>query len=192
LLIIALLAAASPSQAQVPPKRPNVVVIVADDMGSADMGAFGSEIPTPNLDALAKDGMRFTNFYTHATCSPTRSILLTGVDNHLNGLGSMTEWTAPNQRGVPGYEGTLNQRFATLPQLLQDAGYHTYMVGKRHLGKQPDLIPRARGFERDFALLDGGGSYWGDMLNVTAVSPKLVFTEDGRYLTRLPKNYYAT
>ena len=155
-------------------------------MGFADMGAFGSEINTPNLDSLAKDGLRFTNFYTHASCSPTRSILLSGVDNHLNGLGNMTEWTAPNQRGVPGYEGTLNQRFATLPQLLQGAGYHTYMVGKWHLGKQPDQIPRARGFERDFSLLDGGGSYWGDMLNVTAVSPKLVFTEDGRYLTRLP------
>ncbi|MCK7481109.1 MAG: sulfatase-like hydrolase/transferase [Candidatus Moduliflexus flocculans] len=104
----------------------------------------------------------------------------------------MTEWTAPNQRGVPGYEGTLNKRFATLPQLLQGAGYHTYMVGKWHLGKQPDQIPRARGFERDFSLLDGGGSYWGDMKNVTAVSPKLVFTEDGRYLTRLPDDYYAT
>ena len=154
------------------PRRPNIVLILADDMGYADMGAFGSEIPTPNLDALARDGMRFTNFYTHASCSPTRSMMLSGVDTHLNGLGNMTEWTAPNQRGVPGYEGTLNKRFATLPQLLQGAGYHTYMVGKWHLGKQPDQIPRARGFERDFSLLDGGGSYWGDMLNVTAVSPK--------------------
>jgi arylsulfatase len=174
------------------PRRPNIVVILADDMGFADMGAFGSEIRTPNLDSLARDGVRFTNFYTHATCSPTRSIVLTGVDNHLNGLGNMDEWTAPNQRGVPGYEGYLNNRFATLPQLLQGAGYHTYMVGKWHLGKQPDQIPRARGFERDFTLLDGGGSYWGDMKNVTAVAPKLVFTEDGRYLTRLPPDYYAT
>jgi len=189
---LATLAAPAVALAADAPKRPNIVFILADDMGFADMGAFGSEIRTPNLDALAKDGVRFTNFYTHATCSPTRSILLTGVDNHLNGLGNMTEWTAPNQRGVPGYEGTLNQRFATLPQLLQGAGYHTYMVGKWHLGKQPDQIPRARGFERDFALLDGGGSYWGDMNNVTAVSPKLVFTEDGRYLTKLPEDYYAT
>jgi arylsulfatase A-like enzyme len=173
------------------PRRPNIVFIVADDMGFADMGAFGSEINTPNLDALAKDGVRFTNFYTHASCSPTRSMLLSGVDTHLNGLGNMDEWTAPNQRGVPGYEGYLNKRVTTLPQLLKDVGYHTYMVGKWHLGKSPDLIPAARGFERDFTLLDGGGSYW-DMTNLTAASPKLVFTEDGRYLTGLPTDYYAT
>jgi len=173
------------------PRRPNIVIILADDMGFADMGAFGSEIKTPNLDALAKDGVRFTNFYTHASCSPTRSMLLSGVDTHLNGLGNMDEWTAPNQSGVPGYEGYLNKQVLTLPQLLKDAGYHTYMAGKWHLGKAPDQIPAARGFERDFTLLDGGGSYW-DMSNVTAASPRLVFTEDGRYLTKLPKDYYAT
>jgi arylsulfatase len=189
--LLLMLALPAPALAADAPRRPNIVFIIADDMGFGDMGAFGSEIKTPNLDSLAKDGVRFTNFYTHASCSPTRSMLLSGVDTHLNGLGNMTEWIAPNQRGVPGYEGTLNQRVATLPQLLQGAGYHTYMVGKWHLGKQPDLIPAARGFERDFALLDGGGSYW-DMNNVTATSPKLVFTEDGRYLTRLPDDYYAT
>jgi arylsulfatase A-like enzyme len=172
-------------------QRPNIVIILADDMGFSDMGSFGGEIRTPNLDALANEGVRFTNFYTHASCSPTRSMLLSGVDTHLNGLGNMDEWTAPNQRGVPGYEGYLNDRVATLPQLLRDAGYHTYMVGKWHLGKQPDQIPAARGFERDFSLLDGAGSYW-DMTNFTAASPRSVFTEDGRYLKALPKNYYAT
>jgi arylsulfatase len=155
------------------------------------MGSFGSEIKTPNLDSLANDGVRFTNFYTHATCSPTRSILLTGVDAHLNGLGNMDEWAAPNQWGVDGYEGYLNNRVATLPQLLKEAGYHTYMVGKWHLGKQPDQIPAARGFERDFSLLDGAGSYW-DMTNFTGASPLSVFTEDGKYLTELPDDYYAT
>ena len=173
------------------PRRPNIVLILADDMGFADMGSFGSEINTPNLDSLAKAGLRFTNFYTHASCSPTRSMLLSGVDTHLNGLGNMDEWTAPNQRGMVGYEGYLNDRVATLPQLLKGAGYHTYMVGKWHLGKAPDQIPRARGFERDFTLLDGAGSYW-DMTNFTSASPKSVFTEDGRYLTKLPDDYYAT
>jgi arylsulfatase len=194
-IIICLLAAAlvAPTTAseQGAPRRPNIVVILGDDLGFADMGMFGSEIKTPNLDALAREGVRFTNFYTHASCSPTRSLLLSGVDTHLNGLGNMNEWTAPNQRGLAGYEGHLNTRVTTLPQLLKDSGYHTYMVGKWHLGKQPDLIPAARGFERDFSLLDGAGSYW-DMTNFTAMSPRSVYTEDGKYLTELPKDYYAT
>jgi len=187
----AALAAPAIATAADAPRRPNIVVILGDDMGFADMGSFGSEIRTPNLDALARDGVRFTNFYTHASCSPTRSVLLTGVDTHLNGLGNMDEWTAPNQRGAVGYEGYLNNRVVTLPQLLKDAGYHTYMVGKWHLGKAPEQIPAARGFERDFSLLDGAGSYW-DMTNFTGASPRSVFTEDGRYLTRLPEDYYAT
>jgi arylsulfatase A-like enzyme len=171
--------------------RPNIVIILADDMGFADMGSFGGEIDTPNLDALADEGVRFTQFYTHASCSPTRSIMLSGVDTHLNGLGNMAEWTAPNQMGQPGYEGYLNDTVVTFPELLKQSGYHTYMTGKWHLGKSPDKIPRARGFERDFSLLDGGGNYW-DMKNVIALEPKLVFTEDGEYLSELPEDYYAT
>jgi arylsulfatase A-like enzyme len=190
-LMVAALAAPAMAPAADAPRRPNIVVILGDDLGFADIGAFGSEIRTPNIDALANNGVRFTNFYTHASCSPTRSVLLSGVDTHQNGLGNMDEWTAPNQRGLPGYEGYLNNRVVTLPQLLRNAGYHTYMVGKWHLGKAPDQIPAARGFERDFSLLDGAGSYW-DMTNFTAASPQSVFTEDGRYLTRLPRDYYAT
>jgi arylsulfatase A-like enzyme len=189
--LMAILAFPAISLAADAPRRPNIVVILGDDLGFADLGAFGGEIRTPNLDSLAKEGVRFTNFYTHASCSPTRSMLLSGVDTHLNGLGNMDEWTAPNQSGVPGYEGYLNSRIATLPQLLKGAGYHTYMVGKWHLGKAPDQIPAARGFDRDFSLLDGAGSYW-DMTNFTAASPKSVFTEVGRYLTKLPEDYYAT
>jgi arylsulfatase A-like enzyme len=188
-LLAVLSGTTSPEHAQV--RRPNVVIILGDDLGYSDMGMFGSEFKTPNLDSLAKEGVRFTGFYTHATCSPTRSMLLSGVDTHVNGLGNMDEWAAPNQMGVPGYEGDLNDRVATLPELLKNAGYHTYMVGKWHLGKAPDKIPAARGFERDFSLLDGGGSYW-DMMSFTALSPRSLFTEDGRYLTKLPKDYYAT
>ena len=172
-------------------ERPNIVIILADDMGYSDMGSFGGEIKTPNLDALANEGVRFTQFYTHASCSPTRSTMLSGVDTHLNGLGNMDEWSAPNQVGQPGYEGYLNDSVATLPELLRQSGYHTYMTGKWHLGKSPDKIPAARGFERDFSLLDGGGNYW-NMTNVTALSPQLVFTEDGQYLSDLPEDYYAT
>lgn len=193
IIVVLMAAVVAPAIAfgQDAPRRPNIVVILGDDLGFADMGMFGGEIKTPNLDAIAREGVRFTNFYTHASCSPTRSLLLTGVDTHLNGLGNMDEWTAPNQVGLAGYEGYLNNRVATVPQLLKGAGYHTYMVGKWHLGKQPDQIPAARGFERDFSLLDGAGSYW-DMTNFTAASPLSTFTEDGKYLTALPKDYYAT
>ena len=193
LCIVGMVAAlAAPSIAVADsPRRPNIVVILGDDMGFADMGSFGSEIRTPNLDSLAKEGVRFTNFYTNPSCSPTRATLLSGVDTHRNGLGNMDEWTAPNQRGAVGYEGYLNNRVTTLPQVLKDAGYHTYMVGKWHLGKAPDQIPAARGFERDFTLLDGAGSYW-DMTNFTGAAPMSVFTEDGRYLKELPDDYYAT
>ncbi|MBP6414435.1 MAG: arylsulfatase [Bacteroidia bacterium] len=191
LLLLVQLAICQTSSNPSEKKRPNIVVILADDMGYSDIGMFGSEIKTPNIDAIASNGMRFTNFYTHASCSPSRSMLLSGVDTHLNGLGNMDEWTAPNQVGVEGYEGNLNNKIVTVPQLLKDAGYHTYMVGKWHLGKSPDKIPAARGFERDFALLDGMGSYW-DMTNMTALVPNSLFTEDGKYLTKLPKNYYAT
>jgi len=191
LLLIMQFAFSQSSQPQNKGKRPNIVIILADDMGYSDMGMFGSEIKTPNLDSLAFNGVRFTNFYTHATCSPSRSMLLSGVDTHLNGLGNMDEWTAPNQEGKVGYEGNLNDRVVTIPQMLKDAGYHTYMVGKWHMGKSPDKIPAARGFERDFSLLDGAGSYW-DMTNFTALTPKSLYTEDGKYLTKLPKKYYAT
>ncbi len=172
-------------------ERPNIVLILADDMGYADMGMFGGEIRTPNLDALAQQGVRFTDFYTSATCSPSRAMLLSGTDNHIAGLGNMDEVVAPNQEGVPGYEGVLNDRVVAFPQLLRDAGYHTYMVGKWHLGKEPDKIPAARGFERDFTLLQGGGSYVDDT-GLTARSPKSIFTQDGKYLTKLPRDYYAT
>ena len=118
----ALFSAGTPAQAEVQPKRPNVVIILGDDLGFADLGSFGSEIKTPNLDALAREGVRFSNFYTHASCSPTRSMLLSGVDTHLNGLGNMSEWTAPNQRGLVGYERYINKNVVTLPQLMTDAG----------------------------------------------------------------------
>jgi arylsulfatase len=166
-------------------------MIVADDLGFADLGAFGGEIRTPNLDALAEKGVRFTNFYTGPSCSPTRSMLLSGTDSHIAGLGNMDEWTAPNQRGVPGYEGVLNSQVVSFVNLLRGGGYHTYMTGKWHLGKQPEQIPAARGFERDFSMLDGAGSYH-DMTGLASSAPRSTFTEDGEYLTELPSDYYAT
>jgi len=172
-------------------ERPNFVIIVADDLGFSDVGAFGGEIRTPQLDNLARSGVRYTGFYVGPTCSPTRSMLMSGMDNHLAGMGNMYSLVAPNQMGEPGYEGVLSDRVAALPEILQANGYHTYMAGKWHLGKEPAHIPAARGFERDFTLLDGGGSYFSrDGLNRAAGTNQ--FTEDGQYLDELPGDYYAT
>ena len=163
--------------------RPNILMIVADDLGYGDLGAFGGEIDTPHIDTLAEAGARFTRFYTQVACSPTRSLLLTGVDNHLNGLGTMAEDLLPHHAGVPGYEGFLNDRVVTVAMLLRDAGYHTYMSGKWHLGLTPDTDPFRRGFEHTYALLDGGGNHFnGDGLN--ANRPRALYTVNGQVIER--------
>lgn len=156
----------SSDEAAAETKRPNIVYILADDLGYADIGINGSEIPTPNIDQLARDGMLLANFYTNMTCSPTRSMLMSGTDNHLAGLGVMSAPKRDDQKGQPGYEGYLNFRSATLPELLTDAGYNTYMVGKWHLSNGDDVAtgPHARGFKNVFASFDGaahlGGWDW--------------------------------
>jgi len=173
-------------------KRPNILLIVADDLGYSDLGSYGGEINTPVLDKLAQEGVRYTNFYVSPTCSVTRSMLLSGTDNHVAGLGNMGELNAPNQMGKPGYEGVLNKRVVTVASLLRDSGYHTYIAGKWHLGLKPDQSPHARGFERDFSLLVGGGSHFDDQWNIEWQIPKAPYTEDGRPLEKLPKGFYST
>ena len=173
-------------------KKPNILLIVADDMGYSDLGSYGGEIKTPVLDQLAQQGVRYTDFYVSPTCSVTRSMLLSGTDNHVAGLGNMGELLAPNQVGRPGYEGVLNKRVASVAELLRDNGYHTYMAGKWHLGLEPDEIPRARGFERDFSTLVGGGSHFNDGWNVEWQIPKMPYTEDGRPVKKLPEDFYST
>ncbi|MFT5133771.1 MAG: arylsulfatase A-like enzyme [Gammaproteobacteria bacterium] len=173
-----------------PPKKPNILLIVADDLGYTDLGVYGSEIDTPTLDALASGGTLLTNFHSGAVCSPTRSMLLSGTDNHLAGIGNMAEAMAPNQLGQPGYEGYLNFRVVSLPTLLKDANYHTYMAGKWHLGLEEETSPLARGFERSFALLNGGGGHFNDM-GVELTRKKVPYRED-KDLVALPDDFYST
>ncbi|BDB71479.1 arylsulfatase [Comamonas thiooxydans] len=166
-------------------KPPNVIVILADDMGFNDIEPFGQDaISTPNLNAMAQEGMRFTNFHVHATCSPTRAQLLTGVDNHLAGMGSMGEYRTPEMDKYPGnYIGSLNNRVKTIAEMLQEQGYSTFMAGKWHLGGKPEQLPKARGFQRSYVLVGPGGSHWDDN-GLLGVNPKLVFTEDDKPIAR--------
>ncbi len=170
-------------------RRPNVLLIVADDLAYSDLGAFGGEIGTPNLDALAREGVLLANFYAASTCSPTRAMLLSGVDNHVAGLGTMTDDHTPNQVGARGYETYLNFDVAALPELLQDAGYHTYMTGKWHLGMTPETSPAARGFERSFGLMNGGAGHFDDL--AIFGGGRAVF-RDGLDEVTLPEDFYST
>ncbi len=173
-------------------ERPNILMIVADDLGYSDLSCYGGEIRTPNIDAIAARGLKATSFYVAPSCSPTRSMLLSGIDNHVAGLGNMAEWVGPAQRGKPGYEGFLSPNVPSLANLLRDAGYHTYMAGKWHLGDQPEQWPAGRGFERDLSLLQGAGSHWSDMLGLLPTEPKVTYTRNGKRLENLPADYYSS
>ena len=153
-------------------------------MGFSDVGAFGSEVATPNIDALASDGLRFTNFHVGATCSPTRSLLLTGVDNHRNGLGNMHEFLSEEQKGQPGYEGYLNKKVVTIVNLIRDAGYSTYMSGKWHLGANKGYRPHDRGFDRTYALLDGAADNYSALSAGHVAGPTATFAADGEIVER--------
>ncbi|SDS64752.1 arylsulfatase [Halopseudomonas litoralis] len=169
--------------------RPNILLIVADDMGFSDPGAYGGEISTPNIDELAAEGLQFSNFNVAATCSPTRAMLLTGVTSHKVGMGNMKEIMADNQKGQPGYETWLNDQAVTFPALLQDAGYRTYMAGKWHLGSRPESLPNARGFDRSVALLESGADNWEAKHYLPAGTATWV--EDGQPI-KLPEDFYSS
>ncbi|HTE31114.1 MAG TPA: arylsulfatase, partial [Chryseolinea sp.] len=140
--------------------KPNILLIVADDLGYTDLGCYGGEIKTPNIDLLAKRGLQFTNFHTAPLCAPTRSMILSGNDNHVAGMGSMFPVTGTPREGKAGYEGHLTDRIVTVAQLLKDGGYQTFMTGKWHLGDEDPYIPYAKGFEKSFALLNGAANHF--------------------------------
>ncbi len=190
-IVVFLLAGhAFPTYGQALPDRSNILLIVVDDMGYSDVGAFGSEIRTPNIDSLAAAGVKFTDFYVGPTCSPTRSMLMSGNDNHLAGLGNMNEALSPNQVGKPGYEGYLNNRVASVATVLRDAGYHTYMTGKWHLGERPEHDPSKRGFEKSYTMLLGGASHFDDEWMMYAnYTP--IYREDG-VRVHVPRLFYST
>jgi arylsulfatase A-like enzyme len=163
--------------------RPNIIVILADDMGFSDIGCYGSEIPTPNLDALAAKGVRFSQFYNTGRCCPTRASLLTGLYAHQAGIGHMND-----DERLPGYRGFLTDNTVTLAEPLAQAGYLTAMTGKWHVGHDADQKPSARGFQRSLSM-PAGGVYYPDSkrcnlhLNGEPIGPRD---------ERLPKDWYSS
>jgi arylsulfatase A-like enzyme len=136
-------------------EHPNIILILADDMGYSDIGCYGSEISTPNIDKLSSEGLQMTQFYNASRSCPSRASLLTGLYQHEAGIGLMVD-----NMGYPGYEGYLNNRCVTLAEALKANGYHTYMSGKWHVGGDPNHRPKDRGFEHYFGLLDGASNYF--------------------------------
>lgn len=174
-------------------EKPNFLIVVADDLGFSDLGAFGGEIDTPNLDALATSGVRLTGFHTSPTCSPTRAMLLSGTDSHRAGLGTMAELIAPNQLGKEGHEGYLRPQVASLAELLRAAGYRTLLSGKWHLGLTPEQDPHARGFQSSFTLLQGAHNHFGgDATLDPATQPGVIYRENGQTLSSLPDDFYSS
>ena len=147
--------AGAAAAAQAPAKKPNIVVIMADDMGFSDIGCYGSEIETPHIDSIARKGVRFTHMYNTARCCPTRASLLTGLYSHQAGMGRMVE-----DLGKPGYRGFLNEQCVTLGEALRPAGYRTLMTGKWHVGERRPHWPVDRGFDRYYGLISGASNYF--------------------------------
>ncbi|MFQ3649443.1 MAG: arylsulfatase [Gemmataceae bacterium] len=174
LVVLAFFAA--PDQAA---SRPNIVILLADDMGFSDIGCYGSEIRTPHLDSLAEKGVRFTQFYNTARCCPTRASLLTGLYAHQAGVGHMV-----NDNGLPGYRGRLNDRCLTFAEVLRPAGYRTYLSGKWHVGEQKGSWPVDRGFDRCYSLISGGTNYW-------RLDKGRILARDSEAI-RPPENWYVT
>ncbi len=165
--------------------KPNILIIMADDMGYSDIGCFGSEIPTPNLDRLAREGVRLTQFYNCARCCPTRASLLTGLYSHQAGIGHMV-----NQRPLPGYQGYLNGRCVTLAEALRPAGYRAAMSGKWHVGEDRPHWPVDRGFERYFGLISGASNYFRlDKGRKMALDDQPFTPGDGFYMTEAITEY---
>ena len=171
--------------------RPNIVVLVADDWGFSDVGSFGGEISTPHIDALARNGVRFSNFHVAASCAPTRSMLLTGVDNHRNGVGNLKETMPPEHLGKPGYQGSLNANVVTVATLLQDSGYRTYITGKWNVGSERYNLPDKRGFDRSIVQGDTGSDNWDPTQRYLPHSAKVDWFENGKE-TAMPKEYYSS
>ncbi|MGB1685495.1 MAG: sulfatase-like hydrolase/transferase, partial [Pseudomonadales bacterium] len=170
--------------------RPNIVFLLADDLGYTDIAPYGSEVNTPTLSELANNGVKFTNYHTAANCAPARAMLLTGVSNHLAGVPNIPEMMSPTQKLQDNYQGVLGDNVVTIATLLEDSGYHTYLAGKWHLGSAPGKLPSQRGFERTVALMDSGADNWEQRPYLPIYDEANWFADGER--TQLPEDFYSS
>lgn len=193
-LSMAILIAAAPVaavRAQAPaPKKPNIVMIVVDDAALMDFGAFGGEARTPNIDRLARQGAMFTAYHSSPLCSPSRAMLLTGVDNHRAGVATIEEILPPSQKDKPGYGLQFAPGVWTVARRLKQEGYRTLMVGKWHLGHGPGALPNENGFDRSLALDASGADNWGPKPYMPYYDSAPWF-EDGKPV-KMPDRYYSS
>ena len=171
-------------------RAPNIVLLLADDLGFADLGAYGSEIQTPNIDRLAASGMRFSNFHVAASCAPTRAMLMTGLDSHTVGVANIPEAIPDEQSHAPAYQGVLDASVPTIAEMLQAAGYRTMMTGKWHLGLADGERPSQRGFDRALMLADTGADNWRQR-SYLPIYAQANWYEDGEPTT-LPDDFYSS
>lgn len=191
----------SPSHATDPKHSPpNIMIILADDLGFSDISAYGSEIKTPHIDSLLTQGKMLFNFHASSMCSPTRAQLMTGADNHLVGLGAMYETSKRQEKlvgadsprsllKIDGYSGHLTSNAYTLAEMLKQKDYYTFMVGKWHLGFEANQNPKARGFDQSYALLEGFDLHFKEQPK--NYSRNTQYTENGQKVS-LPDHYYST
>jgi len=180
------LAGANPFSGRAPGGKPNIVLIMADDMGFSDIGCYGGEVHTPNLDSLSAGGLRFTQFYNAARCCPTRASLMTGLYPHQAGIGHMV-----SDRGYPAYQGYLNDRCVTIAEALKLGGYRTLMSGKWHVGEDRPHWPTDRGFDKYFGLISGGANYF-DITKAKAKGVKRQMAVDDQPYKPPKEGFYIT
>ena len=185
-----VLAVPMASAAQDTASQPNVVIILVDDSALMDFGVYGGEAQTPHIDALAERGAMFTQYRTSPLCSPTRAMLLTGLDNHLTGVATIPEILPEEQKGAPGYSMALESGVLTIADRLRDVGYRTLMSGKWHMGERVEEMPQVHGFDRSFALAASGADNWEDKSYIPYYADAPWF-EDGREAD-LPDDLYSS
>jgi arylsulfatase/uncharacterized sulfatase len=189
-LIFAALVTPTVTSAQDDADQPNVVIILVDDSALMDFGVYGGEAQTPHIDALAERGAMFTQYRTSPLCSPTRAMLLTGLDNHLTGVATIPEVLPEEQKGAPGYSMALEPGVLTIADRLREAGYRTLMSGKWHMGESAHEMPQAHGFDRSFALAASGADNWEDKSYIPYYVDAPWF-EDGEEAS-LPEDFYSS